>query len=318
MEAQVLLSRIYNIGTHVFSGKFNFRKGNAVTGKWTNVPTYLDIPTYDGSGQAVHPDVLYTPDGWNGYKYIMCYTPYPYQNVDYENPSIAGSNDGIHWYNFTDCPNPVIAQPPVGFNTDPNIALINNTLYLFNRYCMNEDGSGSQIFWTSCTNPNSWTTPTLTDLPDIISPSFHYDGSVWHCWATANYHSKSRNFMHYTSTNMINWAVNGTVSLSIPGYIISHGNVKPIDGGYEALISAIPTNNSRTIYLFYQKSPDGLVWELTTGNPVLCPSASSWDNYEIYESCLLKFGDMYKVWYSARNKHAEWHIGYITVNTNTM
>ena len=31
-----------------------------------NAPTYLTTPTYDGSGQVVHPDVLHVPGGWNG------------------------------------------------------------------------------------------------------------------------------------------------------------------------------------------------------------------------------------------------------------
>ncbi|HEU5218491.1 MAG TPA: hypothetical protein VFU23_07520, partial [Gemmatimonadales bacterium] len=29
----------------------------------------LVVPTYEGSGQAVHPDVLWFPAGWHGFEY---------------------------------------------------------------------------------------------------------------------------------------------------------------------------------------------------------------------------------------------------------
>ena len=31
-----------------------------------NAATHQDIPTYDGSGQGVHPDIAYFPEGWRG------------------------------------------------------------------------------------------------------------------------------------------------------------------------------------------------------------------------------------------------------------
>lgn len=50
-----------------------------------------------------HPDVQYFPNGFNGYKYWMVFTPYfgSVGNVQiskrYENPTIVVSNDGINW-----------------------------------------------------------------------------------------------------------------------------------------------------------------------------------------------------------------------------
>jgi hypothetical protein len=55
----------------------------------------LNIPTYDGSGQAVHPDIYYNANGWNGYYYWMAMTPYPNGDAAYENPSIIVSNDNL-------------------------------------------------------------------------------------------------------------------------------------------------------------------------------------------------------------------------------
>src|SRR5690349_18991569 len=40
-------------------------------------PTVMTVPTYDGSGQAVHPDVVAFDSDWHGAKYWMTMTPYP-------------------------------------------------------------------------------------------------------------------------------------------------------------------------------------------------------------------------------------------------
>lgn len=50
-----------------------------------------------------HPDVEYFPNGFNGYKYWMVFTPYfgAVENVQiskrYENPTVVVSNDGLNW-----------------------------------------------------------------------------------------------------------------------------------------------------------------------------------------------------------------------------
>ena len=47
-----------------------------------NAPAFQEIPTYDGSRQATHPDIAYFPDGWHGYKYWMAMTPYTYDSAE--------------------------------------------------------------------------------------------------------------------------------------------------------------------------------------------------------------------------------------------
>ena len=69
----------------------------------------LNIPTYDGSGQGVHPDVYYNANGWNGYRYWMAVTPYPGGNAAYENPSIVVSNDNVNWIVPPGLSNPIVA-----------------------------------------------------------------------------------------------------------------------------------------------------------------------------------------------------------------
>jgi hypothetical protein len=55
----------------------------------TNAQTFQSIPTYGGSRQVVHPDVVYFQRRWHGYKYWMAVTPYPFGDDHRENPSVA-------------------------------------------------------------------------------------------------------------------------------------------------------------------------------------------------------------------------------------
>src|SRR5438093_1338690 len=54
----------------------------------SDVPLELVVPTYDGSGQSVHPDIVAFPDSWSGAYYWMAMTPYPNGDPTYENPSL--------------------------------------------------------------------------------------------------------------------------------------------------------------------------------------------------------------------------------------
>ncbi len=85
----------------------------------------LSIPQYGASG-TVHPDIIYFPEGKDGYKYWMVYTPTPPQSR--ENPSIVRSHDGITWTD-ADITNPVIPLGTSGAwndleNPDPDFVYV--------------------------------------------------------------------------------------------------------------------------------------------------------------------------------------------------
>ncbi len=67
-----------------------------------NAPTFQYTPTYDGSGQVVHPSVIdfwfeFGLPSWGGYRFWMGITPYPDGDNVYENPSLLVSQDGLLW-----------------------------------------------------------------------------------------------------------------------------------------------------------------------------------------------------------------------------
>jgi len=80
----------------------------------------LPIPTYDGSGQLVHPDVLAeTMPG--GTRVTMAMTPFPYSNRRLENPSLVTGSDGMHFERVVGAASPLVPPPPIDHNEDPDL-----------------------------------------------------------------------------------------------------------------------------------------------------------------------------------------------------
>ncbi|MCX9028189.1 MAG: LamG domain-containing protein, partial [Candidatus Methanoperedens sp.] len=146
----------------------------------------LDIPTYDGSGQAVHPDVYYNANGWRGYKYWMVMTPYPNGNDAYENPSILVSNDGISWSVPQGLQNPIDPQPASGSNSDVDI-VYNETADRIEIYYVESGAGTSYLIRKTSSDGITWSAEKNTMLvPDyqVMSPAIIKNGSVYDMWYT--------------------------------------------------------------------------------------------------------------------------------------
>ena len=81
----------------------------------------LSVPTYDGSRQVVHPDVLLERDPDGATRMIMAITPYPYSKNRFENPSIVTSRDGMTFEPLGDGLAPLVPPPPIDHNDDPDL-----------------------------------------------------------------------------------------------------------------------------------------------------------------------------------------------------
>ncbi len=78
----------------------------------------LVVPTYDGSNQVVHPDILAEPD-----RITLAITPYPYSNGDFENPSLFSTSDGITFAPLAGAPAPLVPPPAYDHNDDPDLRI---------------------------------------------------------------------------------------------------------------------------------------------------------------------------------------------------
>lgn len=156
-----------------------------------NLAAKINVPTYEGSGVAIHPSVYFNQNAWNGYEYWMAYTPYPSAKNQLENPSIAVSRDGSTWTIPDGLSNPVEPAPPGGayYNSDPNIVVGNDGLmYLFWR-TVGVPSGGETWYYRTSANGLNWSDRTavredLQSVRRMLSPSFSQlaDGS-WVAYA---------------------------------------------------------------------------------------------------------------------------------------
>lgn len=99
-----------------------------------------------------HPDVLYFPDGFRGYRYWMVFTPYfgavgtSQDAKRYENPTLVVSNDGLNWISPVGIKSPLQetpslkesfidqkTEPKQGFWSDVDWVYANNKFSLYSR-----------------------------------------------------------------------------------------------------------------------------------------------------------------------------------------
>lgn len=308
------------------SGKNN-TPNQKLTGKVTKLTkdnTYtnmLFIPTYDGSGQAMHPKVLYFSQKWNGWTYWMAYTPYPKTIDDYENPSIVVSQDGIHWRVPPKLINPVIPAPrdvkAGGHNSDPHLVMRNNIMELWYRYnpgkgCELTNNSISSIYRVTSRDGVNWSSPELIFKSYLngkkyyfFSPAVLYENGKYKLW----FASGNGAVIYTESKDCIKWSDPVSIAMSVPGFCPWHLDVIHSNSNYEMVFCAYPKGQaSKDVQsLFYANSVDGLTW--SNIKQILKPYSGTkrMDNQQIYRSSLVIVNNMYRLYYSAMNNKYSWH-----------
>jgi hypothetical protein len=287
-------------------------EGPARPAALANAPTYQEIPTYDGSGQAMHPDIAYFAGGWHGYKYWMAMTPYTYESAGREDPSIVVSNDGSSWLVPPGLTNPLVPPPACDHNSDPDIVYDprSDELYLYYtevqraQYCgtLNENDvrlmkSSDGVHWSSPQTVMSW---DLGKSPLYVSPAIIYRRGSFEMWMA----SDTDGVVDATSQDGVDWSALQPVSIDGTPW---HLNVAYIErkSQYWMVFVDSPLAGSR---LRLAASKDGLTWDVYPA-PLLVPG-SGWDDQRIYRATFLYDEGRLRVWYSAANNAGDWHIGY--------
>lgn len=293
-------------------------------------PTPMTVPTYDGSGQAVHPDVVAFDSEWHGAKYWMTMTPYPKSDQKLENPSILRSENGINVAVPEGLTNPIIS-PPKGskdYNSDPELLYEAQTdrLVLFHRFVEKKTNtiglsvSSDGVTWTKMQAP-FWERSHNAVSP-TIAPRAGQSARMWYVVAgKAGCATKSTHVVMRTATDPTGrivdtkWSNPAVTDLDIPGYAIWHIKTRwiPAKQEYWMLISAFPKNvdGCHTDDLFFARSSDGLRWT-TYREPVLRHEDRSWTATAVYRSTFLYDAntDDLNLWISARGNDGAWRIGF--------
>ena len=302
-----------------------------------NAFNHIVAPTYDHSGQAVHPSVIdfkteYGIDNWGGFRYWMALTPFPNFNCAFENPSFLVSKDGLNWNNPPGIKNP-LALKPIGslkgnYNSDPELVFDPdlNTLTL---YWREYSENNFEKIWAKKFSSNFKQSDKILCFKKtwdykktglVLSPTvWRKSGQEWYMWTTDG------NFtMHlYTSTDGMTWSsgqpCNAPWTTWNGGYIPWHIVAKPnhLEQRIDFLIAGWSKQGTmKDCQLLYATAPMSQPKELSMPlqESVLGPgTGDQWDNGYIYRSSfVLEPGDKpkYRIWYSACSKKKVWHIGY--------
>ncbi|KGM98965.1 hypothetical protein Z969_10865 [Clostridium novyi A str. 4570] len=289
-----------------------------------NAPRPLYTPTYDGSNQAVHPKVLYFKNGWNGYKYWMGLTPYPFSNDDYENPQILVSNDGIKFRSPKKNNKPLFVPEDVakgGHYSDIHMCMVNDTLEVYFRYNPAKteknqpDNNKNYIYVTKSKDGLHWTDKKLVLNNDTfkvkcayLSPIINYENGKYKVWFT-NYDGE----LYYTETT--DW--NSFSELKKCNFVgkgnklkIWHQDLIKTDVGYEFVCCAygeVFLNQN----LYYACSEDGINFKPLKKIMEPTDKAGTFDEKTLYRPCLLKKDGQYLLYYSAMDSKLKWRIGVI-------
>jgi len=310
-----------------------------------NALNHIVTPTYDRSGQSVHPSVIdfkteYGIASWGGFRYWMAFTPYPNFNSSLENPSILVSKDGLNWINPPGIKNPLASKPLSilrflsgnYYNSDPEL-LYDPDQNILILYWREYSGGVYEKIWaikisSKCEQSNkilcfekAWDYKK-TGL--ILSPTVWRKGSKeWYMWTT-----DGNSTMHlYTSTDGMTWSSGQPCSAPWDtwngGYIPWHVAAKPnhLEQRIDFLIAGWPIKGAmKDCQLLYATAPMSQPKELSMplqGSLLGPGTGGQWDNGYIYRSSfVLESGDepKFRIWYSACSKKKAWHIGYTEGN----
>lgn len=151
-----------------YMSKGNMRDRQTTPRNWD-----INLQTYDGSNQTVHPDICF----WKENYWLVC-TPYPYGIDTYENPCIYQSVDAINWDIPVGCTNP-LAFPDLNNKgshiSDPCLISTNDELRVYFRDTLNEKGKIAQYIKMVSSNDGSvWSDPQVvmqSEIDSLISPA---------------------------------------------------------------------------------------------------------------------------------------------------
>lgn len=285
-----------------------------------NAPVYAITPTPDGSGSAVHPDVIDFGPGneWNGWRFWMALTPYLNSAVEKEQPCVLVSADGFTWQTPTgdDPENLFVNTVPGSIQGDTDLVYDpdeDRLILMWVEFC---HGPGFVLIAES-TDGVTWSERhVIIEEPaeGTSAGTFPFSPAMvrvgpgdWRLWARRESEAYPFGFMlRYTATDpFAPWTYAGIATPGFPNGgrfwhmdIIHHGD------RFLGLFS-FASNYAAT-------SVDGITW--TTTQLVSANRPTEWDSFNMYRGTLQPHvnGEDMRVWYSSEGPDS-WRIGYVMV-----
>lgn len=232
----------------------------------------LDVHTYDGQPSLTHPSVVFVPDGWNGYRYWMAFTPWP--GGAREHASICASHDGQTWVSTMGQDNRIFPTATQGYATfgashgsDPHLLLVGDELWCYHRLARSDAALESIVLQTS-SDGVTWSDAVEVVRRDTgtlqlcLSPAVERaeDGSfVMYVVADNSDQLLNRTVQRRTSPDGLTWSAPETCT--IPARLSPwHIDVKRVGSRWHMLVNDGGGSIHGAQQLVHLESADGLTW----------------------------------------------------------
>lgn len=262
--------------------------------------------SYEGYNQPIHPKVIAFNSTWNGYRYWMATTPYPYALDNTENPHIHASNDLIKWEIPTGTPVPLddLSDGAVTYWSDTHLVYrpdLNRIECWYRGY--RQTTNDIIIARKYTTNGSSWSSREVLYTyagGGFLSHSIIWDSvtSKYQAWVFGTgggYYEVSADGLTWVKISNIKY---DTIGVTFP---IWHADVEKTDLGYE-MVTQPTTNNCETID--HYTSTDGITWS-NKKSLMRKNDLGGIDAGGFYRPCMLKLSGIYYVFTSTISKDGE-------------
>jgi hypothetical protein len=288
-------------------------------------PVPIVIPTYDGSGQCVHPSVLFFPQSWGGHRYWMAFTPYPDGNDQLENPSIAVSNDGIHWSVPAGLNNPIVPSPGTSadYLSDPHLFVHNGLIYMIYReYIRSESPFKERWLIMRSSDGINWGPPveiTCSNRSIHVSACIVQDTGRFMMYFVTYTGGAFQSIQKIVCTGDPMCKEHWSEPLDVHMTGLPDGvwpwhidvTIQP-DNSWDMLLTTCTGIGGINCRLHYAHSMDGDYWD-TTAEPFIRPSHPLENSLHYKASMIRMEQNHYHLWYSAMNIWGKWHTLFLPV-----
>jgi hypothetical protein len=269
----------------------------------------VPIPTYDGSGQIVHPDLAVFSPAWHEHLAWLAMTPYRGGNPSYENPSIVADGERAPWVVPDGVTNPLVPAPSNGHYSDPDL-VYNPAADELWYYFRSTIGGRDEVRLMRSRDGVSWSTPQTVAGAEgiaIVSPTVvRGDDGRWTMWSVSavqgGCQARSTRVERRTSTDGIHWSAPSDVAMAQPGYAVWHLDIQyvPSRREYWAVYVGYPSETGCAVDdLFFGRSSDGVHWQ-TYPTPLIAHGAVPAFKDAVYRSTFQydATNDVIRLWVS--------------------
>lgn len=274
----------------------------------------LNIETYRaGLDQVTHPSVIQFDEKWNGYKYWMAYTPYPFGDGEEENPCIAVSNDLLYWDTPNGMVNPIADNEETGCNElkDAHILYRDDLdrieVWYLGRLSesLGGDNKSLLLFRKYTYDGITWSDYEIMTSTEYLSPSVIWKDNKYQFWGIGySSFNNTGTFVYSDSTDGKNWENQRqcTIDGADHDLPIWHGSVSFFDNEYHFVYIESSNASQKVLYCH---SSDGIDFK---NNSVIVENNSQSNWKILYRPFVMKENNEYVLFYGVITDNNEWYI----------